>query len=180
LILRIVLSEWVRFEPMRREEGMSRSIDNAPSRIPWPPILYVLAIALSIVVGQLFPSPWFGSPLSDMLFAAGWLIGLAGLGMDVAALRRLRLAKTTIMPTRGSTHLVTEGPFSFSRNPIYLGNTMIVIGIGLIAGDAWFLLFALLAALATQKLAIEPEERHLAQHFGKRYRDYQKKVRRWF
>jgi len=159
---------------------MSQTVHGAPSHIPWPPILYIVAIALGIILGQILPSPWFRSPLSDILFAAGWLIVLAGLAMDITALRRLHLAKTTIMPTRSSTHLVTEGPYSFSRNPIYLGNTVIVIGIGLITGNAWFLLFALLAAFATQKLAIEPEERHLAQHFGKRYRDYQKKVRRWF
>jgi len=158
---------------------MSQSLDNAPSRIPWPPILYLAAIAAAIILGQTVPSPWFGSPLADILFAAGWLLGLAGLFLDIAALRALRLAKTTILPTRASAHLVTQGPYSFSRNPIYLGNTMIVIGIGLITGNAWFLLFALLAAFATQKLAIEPEERHLAQHFGKRYRDYQKKTRRW-
>ena len=159
---------------------MSQPLDDAPSRIPWPPMLYVAAVALAIIADQMVPSVWFGSPLSDILFAAGWLIGLAGLSINIAALRRLRLAKTTVMPTRSATQLVTDGPFSFSRNPIYLGGTLIVIAIGLIVGNAWFLLFALLAAFATQKLTIEPEERHLAQHFGKRYRDYQKKVRRWF
>ena len=51
--------------------------------------------------------------------------------------------------------------------------------IGLIAGNAWFLLLAAVAAFATQKVAIEREEKVLAEKFGKRYRDYAKRVRRW-
>ena len=43
----------------------------------------------------------------------------------------------------------------------------------------WFLVLALVAAFLTQKLAIEPEERHLDVRFGKKYREYSKKVRRW-
>ena len=70
------------------------------------------------------------------------------------------------------------------RNPlgakaIYLGNTLMMIGIGLASGILWFILLGLVAAFATQKLAIEREERHLDQKFGKRWRDYSKKVRRW-
>ncbi|WEX11632.1 isoprenylcysteine carboxylmethyltransferase family protein [Chelativorans sp. AA-79] len=159
---------------------MSQPTDAPPSRIPWPPILYLVAVALGILAGVLLPSPWFGSPLADILFAAGWLMVIAALAMDIAALRALRRAGTTILPTRTSAHLVTGGPYAFSRNPIYLGNTMLVIGIGLITGNPWFFLFAILAAFATQKLAVEPEERHLAQRFGKHYRDYQKRARRWF
>ena len=66
-----------------------------------------------------------------------------------------------------------------TRNPIYVANTLVMIGIALISGIAWFLIFALVAAFLTQKLAIEPEERHLEAKFGKKYRDYCKKVRRW-
>jgi protein-S-isoprenylcysteine O-methyltransferase Ste14 len=54
-----------------------------------------------------------------------------------------------------------------------------MIGVGLITGIAWFLPLAIVAAFLTQKLAIEREERHLEARFGKRYRDYAKRVRRW-
>ncbi|WP_309084475.1 isoprenylcysteine carboxylmethyltransferase family protein [Chelativorans sp.] len=158
---------------------MSQSTEQAPSRFPWPPVLYLAAIAASVVLGQVYPLPWFGRPLVDILFAGGWLLLAGALIMDIAALRALRRARTTVMPNRSSAHLVTEGPYTFTRNPIYLGNTTLTVAIGLITGNPWFFLFAVVAAIATQKLAIEPEERHLAQRFGKRYRDYQKKVRRW-
>ena len=54
-----------------------------------------------------------------------------------------------------------------------------MIGVAMISGIAWFLLFAVIAAFATQKLAIEREEKHLEARFGKKYLDYTKRVRRW-
>ena len=47
-------------------------------------------------------------------------------------MRTMSRHRTTILPHRGSAHLVTDGPFSFTRNPIYLGNTMLTLGIGLL------------------------------------------------
>jgi protein-S-isoprenylcysteine O-methyltransferase Ste14 len=76
-------------------------------------------------------------------------------------------------------HLVTDGPFSFTRNPIYLGGTMLVLGIGLVSGIVWFLPLAILAAFTVQKLAFEREERHLQARFGETYLDYAGRVRRW-
>jgi protein-S-isoprenylcysteine O-methyltransferase Ste14 len=74
---------------------------------------------------------------------------------------------------------VTTGAFALTRNPIYLANTLLMIGIGLLAGSIWFLALAFIAATATKKLAIEAEEKYLESRFGKKYRDYAKKVRRW-
>jgi protein-S-isoprenylcysteine O-methyltransferase Ste14 len=150
-----------------------------PNRIPWPPLVFVAAVALAIVAHVAYPLPWLGSPLSDILFAAGLLGLVAVVAIDMAAMRALSRANTTIMPNRAAEHLVTGGPFSFTRNPIYLANALLMIAVGLIAGIAWLVLFAIVAAYATQKLAIEREERHLQARFGKRYIDYAKRVRRW-
>lgn len=97
----------------------------------------------------------------------------------MAAFHTLRKANTTVLPHRGADHLVTDGPFSFTRNPIYLANTLLMFGLGLVSGITWFFLLGLVAAFLTQKLAIEGEEQHLEIRFGKRYRDYAKRVRRW-
>jgi protein-S-isoprenylcysteine O-methyltransferase Ste14 len=151
----------------------------APNRFAWPPLIYLAAIIAGIVLTVVYPLPWITAPLSDILFAAGWLLVFSGLALNISALRTLRRANTTMRPDRPSDHLVTSGPFSFTRNPIYLGNTMLTIGIGLVTESLWFLLFALCAAFATQKLAIEGEERHLEAKFGKKYRDYRARIRRW-
>lgn len=150
-----------------------------PGLIPWPPLIYVVAIALSVVLGMVYPLPWIGDLLGDLLFAAGWvaLFGVAALWFT--AIRAMMRAKTTMNPNAEPDHLVISGPFGVTRNPIYLANTLLLIGVAFITGIAWFLLFAFIAAFATQKLAIEKEEKMLAAKFGKKYRDYAKRVRRW-
>jgi protein-S-isoprenylcysteine O-methyltransferase Ste14 len=151
----------------------------APSKVPWPPILYLAGIVVAAVLGLLYPLPWITEPLSDLLFAAGWLAIAGVVAIYYSAMQTLKRAKTTMRPDRPSEHLVTSGAFSFTRNPIYFANTLLMIAIGLITANVWFLALALIAAFATQKLAIVPEEKHLQARFGKKYIDYAKKVRRW-
>lgn len=154
-------------------------IQTRPMSFPWPPLVYVGAIAAAILLHFLYELPWVVSPFSDMLFVVGWLCVAAGIALVVGGVRALRAAKTTSAAHKAATHLVTSGAFAVSRNPLYLANTLVMIGIGLISGIAWFLLLALAAAFLVQKLAVEPEERHLDARFGKKYRDYRKRVRRW-
>ena len=147
--------------------------------IPWPPVIYVVAIVLSVVLGMFYPLPWIGDIFGDLLFGVG-LVALFGVVMLwITAIRAMMRAKTTLDPNAEPEHLVTSGPFGITRNPMYLANTLLLIGVAFITGIAWFLLFAFLAAFATQKLAIEKEEKILAAKFGKKYRDYAKRVRRW-
>lgn len=97
----------------------------------------------------------------------------------VLASREMVKRGTPIFPTKAAEHLVTGGPFAFSRNPIYLANVVLLIGWGLIAVNGWMVLAAFVCGFAEQKLAIEREEAHLEHKFGKAWRDYRKKVRRW-
>ncbi|SRR5579871_4028672 len=150
-----------------------------PNNLPWPPIIYLSAIAVGVLLNVLYPLPWFGQPLAGILFAVGWLAIAGFLALNISAIRTMRRAGTTVRPDRGTDHLVTDGPFSFTRNPLYVAGTLLVLGIGLISGIVWFLLLAVLAAFTVQKLAIEREERHLQARFGDAYLDYAGRVRRW-
>jgi len=152
---------------------------HAPTAFPWPPLLYLGALAIAVLLQIFLPAPWFGRPLSDILFAVGCLLIVGVAALYISAISALRRAKTTIRPHAGATHLVTSGPFAISRNPLYLGNSVLMFAVGFVVGNAWFLLLGVLASIATNKLAVEPEERHLEARFGKAYRDYKKKVRRW-
>lgn len=158
---------------------MTNDISHQPNTIPWPPLIYLPGVALGFILNWLLPLPWITRPLSEILFAFGWLIAAGGIAMIAMAIRAMRRANTTLRPHRGADHLVTTGPFALTRNPLYVGNTMIMIALGLISGIAWFLPLAIIGACLTQKLAIEREEKHLEAKFGKRWRDYSKKVRRW-
>lgn len=154
-------------------------VAKKPGVIPLPPLIYVAAIAISIILHVVYPLPWFTSPFSDILVAAGWLSLLAFAALFYTAVTAMRRAKTTINPNATPSHLVIGGPFSITRNPIYLADTLLLVGVGLISGIAWFLVFAVAGAFATQKLAIEREEKVLKEKFGKKYLDYAKRVRRW-
>ena len=163
-----------------REESNERHCEKAGLSLccPLPPLIYVAAIAISIIAH--YPIPFPGSPLlSDILFAAGFLALLAVAALCFTAIRTMTRAKTTLNPNAAPEHLVTSGPFAVTRNPMYLANTLLMIGVGLISGITWFLPLAIIAAFVTQKVSIESEEKILIEKFGKRYRDYAKRVRRW-
>jgi protein-S-isoprenylcysteine O-methyltransferase Ste14 len=84
------------------------------------------------------------------------------------------------MPNRRAAKLVTEGAFAFRRNPIYMGETLVFLGIAEFTHNIWFAIVAPLFAVAIQALAIRPEERHLEERFGQDYLDYKERTRRWF
>lgn len=157
---------------------MNDAMDR-PTALPWPPLIYGAALLLAIGASIVLPSAWIGRPMSDILLAFGGLLVAATVALYVTALRAFTRARTTVQPNAAATHLITDGPFKLSRNPLYLANTILMIGIGLVTGSLWFLALGIVAAFAVQKLAIEPEERHLQARFGRSYREYAKRVRRW-
>ena len=153
--------------------------DDRPNTFPWPPVIYGVAILLSVFLQWAVPVGWLPHPFSAFLFAVGIVTIFLALALDLMAMKTLHAARTTIMPHRGSEHVVTAGPYRFTRNPIYLGNSLLMLGVALVSGIMWFIPLAFLAAWATTELAIKREEQHLTHRFGKKYRDYARKVRRW-
>ena len=155
------------------------SIKDRPTRFPWPPLIFVALIATGYGLGYLLPLPWALEPTSGLLsFFGVFFIGGAIL-LDIATAYTLWHHHTTIWPNRGVDHLVTNGPFAISRNPIYLGYVVILIGLGLFFGNLWYFALAPLCGFLLQKAAIRHEEAHLHARFPVAYLAYRKKVRRW-
>jgi protein-S-isoprenylcysteine O-methyltransferase Ste14 len=150
-----------------------------PNAIPWPPLIYVGFAVAGVVLHRLLPLPWPEGVPFMVLAAAGLCLICAGVALELVTALTFRRHRTTILPHRGATALITDGPFAKSRNPIYVGNTLLLLGAGLLFGIAWFIPAALAAAFTTQKLAIEREERHLAARFGKAWEDYAARTPRW-
>lgn len=146
---------------------------------PLPPIIFLIALIAGVVLGILYPLPWFGDVLGDILFGFGWLAALGAVALWFTAVRMMFKTRTPLNPVATPTHLLTGGPFGISRNPIYLSLAILVVGIGLITGNVWLIALAFVAGLVTSKLVIQREERTLAGKFGKKYHDYAKRVRRW-
>jgi protein-S-isoprenylcysteine O-methyltransferase Ste14 len=123
-----------------------------------------------------WPLPLGGGQPGEIL---GWLLTLAGLALFIWALVTLYRHHTTVNPYHGASHLCTDGPFRFSRNPIYLGDWLLLAGVALILDTAWPWLFAPLIWGLIRFGVIRHEEAHLALRFGAAYREYQARVRRW-
>lgn len=148
------------------------------SRIPWPPILLIAAVTGATAASAYYPLGWPG--LDDLpARVIGLAFGFAGvmlIGWSAMALRR---QGTTVLPTGTSTALVTDGPYRFRRNPIYLGWVLLLLCAAEMTKNIWFVLAAALFAVLVTVLAIIPEERHLEGTFGDAYRDYKTRTRRW-
>lgn len=147
---------------------------DSPNRVPWPPLIYLGAAAAALAFEALFPMRFPASPTVGLLLLA------CGLGLDVAAMVTMIRHRTNVLPHRKADHLVESGPFRWTRNPIYLGNTLLLAGLGFLFGSAWFLPAATTAAILTHKLAILREERHLEARFGASWQRYAARVPRWF
>ncbi|MDR0275041.1 MAG: isoprenylcysteine carboxylmethyltransferase family protein [Burkholderiaceae bacterium] len=108
-------------------------------------------------------------------------LGLAGFTLAAAGIREIHRARTTgnpMAPQRAST-LVTTGVYGFTRNPMYLGMLLALLGWAAYLGNAAALLGPLLSALLLNRLQIGPEERILRARFGEHYTRYAARVRRW-
>lgn len=145
-------------------------------RGPLPPAYFLGAILLMaglhcfLPTAQLIASPWR---------FAGTVLIVAGVGLNVWTDLLFKRAGTAVKPFEPSSALVLEGPFRFSRNPMYLGMVLILAGIatGLGSFSPW-LVVALFAWQITKRFIV-PEERKLEGAFGYPYQAYRAKVRRW-
>jgi len=161
--------------PTDRERHRNVTADR-PNRVPWPPILFGAMALVAWLAGRALPLPW---PDAPALSLAGWGILASGLALDLWAMVVMTRRRANILPHRAATALVTDGPFAWSRNPIYLGNTLVLTGCGVAFGNAWFLPAAAVAAAAVTLLAIRREEAHLAARFGADWSAYAARTARW-
>jgi len=149
---------------------------DRPNRWPWPPILFGTAALAAWLGGRALSLPW---PEAPALAALGWAMIGAGLALDGWAMAEMARRRANILPHRAATALVTTGPFAWSRNPIYLGNTIALAGCALAFRNPLFLAAAAVAAAAVTRLAIRREEAHLAARFGADWAAYAARTRRW-
>ncbi len=109
----------------------------------------------------------------------GWIAVGVGLALFAWTLWTFAHHRTTVNPYAGASALCTRGPFRFSRNPIYLGDWFILMGVSLLLGTLWPLVFAPLIWAMLRYGVIRHEEAHLEARFGDAYRHYASRVRRW-
>jgi protein-S-isoprenylcysteine O-methyltransferase Ste14 len=153
---------------------VTEPVDHGPGvRVP-PPVMVAGALAAAWVMIRLLPIP-VTEPLPG--FGAAILgLGLALIAWTVFAMVR---AGTDPRPDRPDAAFVRDGPFRFSRNPIYLGLLVVTAGMALRWGDLWGWVAVAASQVMLERLVIAREEAYLATRFGAAYEHYRARVRRW-
>ena len=141
-----------------------------------PPLLMVIFLVVAFVFGWKLPVP---IPCPVWMKMIGWLIILGGLGAAFSAVRTMTQAHTSPDPHTPTSALVKQGPYRYSRNPIYLGFLLLMIGLPLTFGFYWGAILSPVLVDAYNRLIIEREEAYLERKFGQEYIEYKSKVRRW-
>jgi len=141
-----------------------------------PPLVYGAAFIMGLLLHLLFPLPILSTTLARGI---GVVCVLVSLPLALATLRVLSRARTPVDPMKPTTALVTEGPFRYSRNPIYVALTLLYVGVALLINALWILLLVVPAVLVLRYGVIAREEAYLTRKFGDAYRQYTAQVRRW-
>jgi protein-S-isoprenylcysteine O-methyltransferase Ste14 len=144
-----------------------------------PPLLFLGALLLGLVLDRLLPSE-FAVPGDDLILrTVGGCMILAGLAFFAAGIRDFTRAATPVPTNEPTRALVTSGVHGWTRNPIYLGMFLIYVGIGVAAESTWILFLALPLAFLIRYGVVAREEVYLERRFGDAYLDYKRRVRRW-
>jgi protein-S-isoprenylcysteine O-methyltransferase Ste14 len=142
-----------------------------------PPIAWALALLAGWAIELLAPLPFIpdGAP-TDWLGAMAFVLGVALGTWAIATMTRAGSNVPTNLPT---TTIVDAGPYRFTRNPIYIGMMMGLIGEAIAFNSLWPLLSLVPFALVIRYGVVAREEAYLERKFGDNYRRYRARVRRW-
>jgi protein-S-isoprenylcysteine O-methyltransferase Ste14 len=151
---------------------------GADVRFP-PPLVWLGGLIFGIFIDRFVIAAPF--PIAR---AASLTVGaiLMAIGAAVAVPARLQFKRTgqSVRPWDPTPSLIFDGPYRFTRNPMYVGLTLFEIGLGFLLNNGWVSALALPALATVHVMAVLPEERYLTGKFGDSYRDYLGRVRRYF
>jgi protein-S-isoprenylcysteine O-methyltransferase Ste14 len=150
---------------------------NAGVRFP-PPFVFLLGLVAALLLNRGVRLP-LAAPEPAWMFRIGIALIVAGLGLAAAGMITFRRHHTAIIPFHPAALVVTSGPYAFTRNPMYLGMTILYIGGGLLLDTWWALILLPVVVIIVDRAIIQREERYLSRTFGAEYDAYRIRVRRW-
>jgi protein-S-isoprenylcysteine O-methyltransferase Ste14 len=156
-------------------ESTSSSRDSAGVVAP-PPLIFLAGLAIGFALEALLPG-------SSLPAAVQWILGglllVAGLALLASFNTSFQRKGTAVEPWKPTTAIVTTGPYRLTRNPAYLGMTLVYAGIAVLAAALWALVPLPLVLLIIDRMVIAREERYLERKFGEEYLGYKRSARRW-
>jgi protein-S-isoprenylcysteine O-methyltransferase Ste14 len=142
-----------------------------------PPLAWGLAVLAGLGLDWVVPLPFLPADLP-----VGWLgalVFILALVLFAWAIVTVTKAGSNVPTNRPTTTIVENGPYRFTRNPIYLGMFLGLIGLAIAFDNLWLLLTLVPFALVIRYGVVAREEAYLERKFGDVYRGYRSRVRRW-
>ena len=164
---------------MARSGNRSAPQRDAPAIVALPPLIWIGALLLSLLLEWLLPPGLLPPPLSPAAGVPGAVVLAAGIAIAIAGAVAFRRAGTNVHPRHPALVLVETGPYRFTRNPMYLGLLLALPGIGLIASLDWSIPMMLPLWLVLHHGVVLREEAYLSAKFGAPYDEFRARTRRW-
>ena len=142
-----------------------------------PPIAWAVAVLAGLALNWLTPLPFIPAAMR-----AGWLgavVFALALALFAWAIATMTRAGSNVRSSLPTTTIVDTGPYRFTRNPIYLGMVLGLIGLAIAFNSLWLLLTLVPFVLVIRYDVVAREEAYLERKFGDDYRRYRARVRRW-
>jgi protein-S-isoprenylcysteine O-methyltransferase Ste14 len=156
----------------------SAPISNPGVPFP-PPILFVGGFGLGWLLDHAVRNLGLLAPNTRIMEPVGLGLAVLGFCLMAWAIITFQRKRTAIYPNQPASSLVAQGPYRFTRNPMYAGLAIAYVGGSLLIGSIWPIVVLPLVLLLLIRLVIRREEAYLADRFGESYAEYRRKVRRW-
>jgi protein-S-isoprenylcysteine O-methyltransferase Ste14 len=154
---------------------MNRVVHD-PRKFPFPPAIPIIALLLAWFAGRLWPIALNWPAWTAWV---GWTLFALPIPFVIAAVVTFRRRQTAVNPRGDVTTVVAEGPFRYTRNPMYVGLLANYAGVMLAFRLPWAAVLFVPVFLTLHFGVILPEEQYLEAAFGESYRAYKRRVRRW-
>lgn len=151
--------------------------NDSPCVIIPPPLIYGIFFLVGTTLEYVIPIPAF---LPYMIArVVGWMLAIASLFFAIPGMQSFYAARTTIMPHKAASSLVTRGIFTITRNPLYVSLLFLYAGVGVHFNLWWPIILIPFLIAVMDRLVIAREEAYLTRRFGDEYQNYRTRVRRW-
>ena len=157
--------------------GKSNSMRFLELKVP-PPVVALFMAGLSWLAAWAAPNLGFVLPHRNAIVLALFVAGVCVAVLGVASFRRARTTLNPLKPEKSSA-LVISGIYRYTRNPMYLGLLLVLLGWATFLSNALAFVFLPVFILYMNRFQIAPEERVLVSVFGQEFTAYLSKVRRW-
>ena len=159
---------------------MTDNFGDTPGVIVFPPLIPLSVLVVGIILNFLVPLDLLAHlPLLGRI-VVGTIAFVVGLGMVIGGSRIFRQIGTNVRPSQPTLVLATTGMFTWTRNPMYVGGSIVLLGLAIGCALDWVLLLLVLSLPLVHYGIILREERYLERKFGDEYRRYKTKVPRYW